>query len=99
MGFDGLAQRANGLWPWEQPNSPGYAAAPAFVVFPKPNTGSLDTIRTSSSGAGSISFQFDLGPTIIPDSTLFDVVFRVVDSLSTSPTTDLRSECFTVTVK
>lgn len=99
MGSDGLAQRANGLWPWEQPNSPGYTAAPAFVVFPKPNAGSLDTIRTSSSGTGSISFQFDLGPTIIPDSTLFDVVFRVVDSLSTSPTTDLRTDCFTVTVK
>lgn len=99
MGSDGLAQRANGLWPWEQPNSLGFAAAPGFVVFPRPNAGSLDTIRTSSSGAGSISFQFDLGPTIIPDSTLFDVVFRVVDSLSTSPTTDLRTDCFTVTVK
>ena len=99
MSSDGLPQRANGLWPWEQPNSPGYPAAPAFVIFPRPNSGSLDTIRTSSSGAGSISFQFDLDPALLPDGTVFDVVFRVVDSLSTSPTTDLRTDCFTVTAK
>jgi Cu/Zn superoxide dismutase len=96
LGSDGICQRANGLWPWEQPNSAGYPAAPAFVTFPRPLAGDLKTLTTDADGAGSAHFAFDL-PTLA-DGTVFDVEFRLVDSLM-APTTDLRTGCFTVTVR
>ena len=96
LGSDGICQRANGLWPWEQPNSAGFPPAPAFVTFPRPLAGDFKTLTTDSDGAGSAHFAFDL-PTLA-DGTVFDVEFRLVDSV-TAPTTDLRTGCFTVTVK
>jgi Cu/Zn superoxide dismutase len=96
LGNDGICQRANGLWPWEQPNSAGFPAAPAFVTFPRPNAGDLKTLTTDADGAGSAHFAFDL-PTLA-DGTVFDVEFRLVDDLA-APTTDLRTGCFTVTVR
>lgn len=96
LGSDGICQRADGLWPWEQPNSVGFPAAPAFVMFPRPLPGDLKTLVTNAAGAGSVHFAFDL-PTLA-DGTQFDVEFRLIDSL-TAVTTDLRTPCSTVTVK
>jgi hypothetical protein len=93
---DGICQRANGVWPWEQPNSIGYAPAPAFVLFPRPLAGDPKTLTTDTNGSGSAHFAFDL-PTLA-DGTIFDVEIRLADSLSV-PTTDLRTDCFTATVK
>jgi len=86
---DGVCQRAAGDAPWGPP-------APNFVTFPLPATGPLVTLQTSAGGAGSV--HIDFGALTILDGTQFDVMFRLVDDL-TSPTTDLRTGCFTVTVK
>ena len=96
LGDDGICQRASGLWPWEQPNSLGFPPAPAFVTFPRPLAGDLTTLTTDADGAGSAHLGFDLPA--VADDTRFDVEFRIVDSL-TSATTDLRSGCFTVSVR
>jgi hypothetical protein len=96
LGSDGICQRAMGLWPWEQPNSDGFPAAPAWVTFPRPLAGDFKTLTTDADGSGSAHFAFDL-PTLA-DGTVFDVEFRLVDSL-TAPTTDLRTGCFTVSVR
>jgi hypothetical protein len=93
---DGICQRANGLWPWEQPSSAGFPPAPAFVTFPRPLAGDLTTLTTDADGAGSAHLAFDLPA--IADGSRFDVEFRIVDSLI-SATTDLRSACFTVSVR
>jgi hypothetical protein len=87
---DGVCQRALGLSPWS-PNDP---AAAAFLTFPL-GTG-LATITTAAIGTGSLDFEFR-SPTT-PAGTVFDVMFRLVDS-ETAPTTDLRSGCLTVIVK
>ena len=86
---DGVCQRAAGAAPWGPP-------APNFVTFPLPATGPLVTLQTSEAGAGSVHIDFEA--LTIPDGTQFDVMFRLVDDL-TSPTNDLRTGCFTVTVK
>ena len=86
---DGICQRAAGLPPWGPP-------APNFVTFPLPVAGPLVTLQTSEDGSGAVHIDF-ASPTI-PDGTQFDVMFRLVDSL-TSPTNELRTGCFTVTVK
>lgn len=85
---DGVCQRAAGQPPWGPP-------APNFVTFPLPAAGPLITLETSNGGAGAVHIDF-AAPTIA-DGTQFDVMFRLVDSL-TSPTNDLRTGCFTVTV-
>ena len=87
-GADGICQRAAGLPPWGPP-------APNFVTFAVPGT-PLVTLVTSAGGAGATHIDF-AAPTIL-DGTQFDVMFRLVDSL-TSPTNELRTGCFTVTVK
>jgi hypothetical protein len=87
---DGVCQRAAGMSPW----SPADPPAPAFVTFM--NGTAPYTITTDASGAGSLDFEF-LAPTI-PAGTLFDVLFRLVDNVD-APTLDIRSGCFTVTVK
>jgi hypothetical protein len=86
---DGICQRAAGLPPWGPP-------APNFVTFPRPAAGPLVTLETSPGGAGSVHIDF-AAPTI-PDGIQFDVMFRLVDDL-TSPSNELRTGCFTVTVK
>jgi hypothetical protein len=86
---DGICQRAAGLPPWGAP-------APNFVTFPLPAAGPLVTLQTSEGGSGAVHIDF-VAPTI-SDGTQFDVMFRLVDSL-TSPTNELRTGCFTVTVK
>lgn len=86
---DGICQRAAGSPPWGAP-------APNFVTFPLPASGPLVTLQTSAGGAGAVHIDF-VAPTIL-DGTQFDVMFRLVDNL-TSPTNELRTRCFTVTVK
>jgi hypothetical protein len=87
-GADGVCQRAAGLPPWGPPT-------PNFVTFAVPG-GPFVTLLTSEAGAGAAHIDF-AAPTI-PDGTQFDVMFRLVDSL-TSPANELRTGCFTVTVK
>jgi hypothetical protein len=86
---DGICQRAAGQSPWGPP-------APNFVTFPLPAAGPLVMLQTSEGGSGSVHIDFG-APTIL-DGTAFDVMFRVVDDL-TNPTNELRTGCFTVTVK
>ena len=88
-GADGVCQRAAGEAPWGPP-------APNFLTFPVPAAGPLVTLQTSSGGAGSVHIDF-AAPTIL-DGTEFDVMFRLVDDLTT-PTNELRTGCFTVTAK
>jgi hypothetical protein len=88
-GADGICQRAAGEPPWGPP-------APNFVTFPMPAAGPLVTLETSAGGAGAA--HIDFAAATIPDGTRFDVMFRLVDNLTT-PTVDLRTGCFTVTVK
>lgn len=91
LGADGVCQRAVGQSPW----SASDPAAPAFVTFANASGGPI-TLATAANGTGAANFEFR-APTIAA-GTLFDVMFRLVDSEST-PTTELRSGCFTVTVK
>lgn len=86
---DGICQRAAGDAPWGPP-------APNFVTFPLPAAGPLTVVQTSPGGSGSVHIDFD-APTIL-DGTAFDVMFRLVDDL-TNPSNELRTACFTVTVK
>lgn len=92
LGADGVCQRAMSIAPWSSSDAP----APAFITFPGDTPGSLRTITTSTNGSGSLDFEF-LAPGIAA-GTVFDVMFRIVDS-EASPTTELRSGCFTVTVR
>ena len=87
---DGICQRAAGTSPWGPADPP----APAFVTFVDGAT--PYTIATDGSGNGSLDFEFT-APTILA-GTLFDVMFRLVDNPET-PTMEIRSGCFTVTVK
>lgn len=87
-GADGICQRAAGLPPWGPPT-------PNFVTFAVPGDPFV-TLLTSAAGAGAAHIDF-AAPTIL-DGTQFDVMFRLVDSL-TSPANELRTGCFTVTVK
>lgn len=86
---DGICQRAAGEAPWGPP-------APDFLTFPLPATDPLVTLQTSAGGSGTVHIPF-AAPTIL-DGTAFDVMFRLVDDL-TSPANDLRTGCFTVSVK
>jgi hypothetical protein len=90
LAADGMCQRALGQSPWSSADP----AAPAFVAFALASGPA--TLTTGANGTGWTNFEFR-APTI-PAGTVFDVMFRLVDN-ETSPTTDLRSGCFTVTVK
>jgi hypothetical protein len=86
---DGVCQRAAGQPPWGPPT-------PNFVTFPLPAAGPLITLETSNEGAAAV--HIDFAAPAIADGTQFDVMFRLVDSL-TSATNELRTGCFTVTGK
>lgn len=88
---DGRCQRALGQSPW----SPSDPPAPAFVTFAQPG-GAPTTLSTDANGNGSVEFQF--AAAAIPSGTVFDVMFRLADDVA-APTTELRSTCFTVTVR
>ena len=87
---DGVCQRALGVSPWGPSDPP----APAFVTFVN---GTVPyTITTDRSGNGALDFAFTAAT--IPAGTVFDVMFRLVDNVD-APTLEIRSGCFTVTVK
>jgi hypothetical protein len=96
LNTDGICQRANGQYPWEQPNSAGFPAAPAFPTFVLPATATQPatnvTITTDNSGFGYTQFHFD-APSI-PHGTVFDVEFRALDASGAST---ILSDCFQVT--
>jgi hypothetical protein len=59
--------------------------------------GQAATLETSAGGAGAMHMHLG-GPT--PDGTSVDAVYRLVDALPPSvPTVDLRTPCFTLTVR
>jgi hypothetical protein len=91
LSADGICQRALGQPPW----SASDPAAPSFVTFANAAGGPI-TLTTAANGSATANFEFR-APTIAA-GTLFDVMFRLVDS-ENAPTTELRSGCFTVTVK
>ncbi|OLC64841.1 MAG: hypothetical protein AUH69_11100 [Actinobacteria bacterium 13_1_40CM_4_65_12] len=86
---DGICQRAAGLYPWEQPNSPGFAPAPAFLIN-KAADGTTIALTTDDHGRGSVSFHVSAPAT--PHGYTFDVMFRI---FATSDV--LLSDCFQVT--
>lgn len=92
LGSDGICQRAAGQSPWSAADPP----APAFMTFQNPNPGPNVTMTTSATGNATLTFEF-LAPAIVA-GTVFDVMFRLVDN-EAAPTLELRSGCFTVTVK
>lgn len=65
----------------------GVCSNPAWLAFPGA------TITTSSGGAGAAHIDFHRGAPFV-SGVSFDVRFRVV-----GPGAELRTECFTVTVK
>jgi hypothetical protein len=91
LATDGICQRANGLWPWEQPNSEGFPPAPAFLTFVLP-AGPV-TITTNGGGNGKVSFHFDAPG--IARGAAFDVKFRAIDL--TGVVSPILSDCFQVT--
>jgi len=91
-GQDGVCQRALGQSPWSASDPP----APAFVTFPLPSSGPLVSLQTQPNGNGSLDFEFT--STGIAAGTSFDVMFRLVDD-GAAPSSELRSECLTVTAR
>ena len=72
------------------------ATAGLFGPVPHPEGGTV-TLETSPGGAGATHVHF-FGPT--PNGTTIDTVYRLVDALPPGvPTVDLRTPCFTFTIK
>jgi hypothetical protein len=72
------------------------AIAGLFGPVPHPEGGTV-TLETSPGGAGATHVHF-FGPT--PNGTTIDTVYRLVDALPPAvPTVDLRTPCFTFTIK
>jgi hypothetical protein len=71
------------------------AAAGLFGPLPLPE-GGVATVETSAGGSGAAQFHL-YGP---GEGNVLDAVFRLVDALPPAvPTIDLRTPCFTFTVK
>jgi hypothetical protein len=85
---DGICQRAQGIYPWNDGTA-------TFVTFPRPLAGDLKTLTTGATGAGTAHFVLNFPA--VADGTVFDVEFRLISV--TAPTTDLRTDCFTVTAR
>jgi hypothetical protein len=92
LGADGICQRALSLFPWSSSD----AAAATFQTVPLPATGPLVSFMTGSSGDGAIDFEFRT--LMIVAGTTNDVMYRLVDNDS-APTTELRSDCMTITAR
>jgi hypothetical protein len=92
LGMDGICQRAQGLFPWSSSDP----AALAFQTMPLPATGPLVSVTTASNGDGAVDFEFRA--LMILAGATNDVMFRLVDN-DVSPTTELRSDCMTITAQ
>lgn len=58
------------------------------------------TLETSPGGSGSVHVVFGATNPAISNGSPLDLLFRVVDRLPPAvPTIDLRTECFTITIK
>ena len=93
---DKVCQRANSQFPWEQPNSKDFPAAPAYVTFELPPGSSAPgpvTIMTDAAGNGTTTFKFDAP--MIKRGAAFDVQFRAIDLAGKGK--PVVSECFQVT--
>ena len=72
------------------------ATAGLFGPVPHPEGGTV-TLETSPGGTGATHVHF-YGPT--PNGTTIDTMYRLVDALPPAvPTMDLRTPCFTFTIK
>ena len=72
------------------------ATAGLFGPVPHPEGGTV-TLETSPGGTGATHVHF-FGPT--PNGTTIDTMYRLVDALPPAvPTVDLRTPCFTFTIK
>ena len=92
LGGDGICQRALSIFPW----SPSDAAALTFQTVPLPNTGPLIMVTTAANGDGSLDFEFRT--LMILAGTTNDVMYRLVDN-DAAPTTELHSDCMTITAR
>jgi hypothetical protein len=92
LGADGICQRAAGVSPWS-PNDPPFNGG-TFTTFVVGTT--TYAVITNTAGDGTLDFEFK-NPNVVA-GTVFDVMFRLVDNAE-APTLELRSSCFTVTVK
>jgi hypothetical protein len=92
LGSDGICQRGLGLSPWS-PNDPPTLN---FQTMPLPATGPLVTITTTSTGDGTVDFEFRAA--MVLAGTTNDVMFRLVDDAE-APTTELRSDCMTIAAR
>ncbi len=68
-----------------------------WISFPIPNAGPVVTLTTSAGGAGAAHFELAVGGPFVSGRE-FNVRFRVIDSVL-NPTSELRSDCITVTVR
>ena len=91
---DGVCQRAIGAPPWSPSDPPVNFLFPSFRV-PDPD-GPEVTFETDSNGIGAHDFEY-LHPTFAAGIP-FDLMVRIVDN-GTTPSSELRSACFTVTGK
>ena len=58
------------------------------------------TIETSAGGAGATQIDFGINNPAMPEGARLDIMIRLVDALPPAlPTIDLRTACFTITVK
>jgi hypothetical protein len=84
-------------------NPNGICEGANFITVPLPRPGPLVTLTTSPSGAGAAHFsvEFPTRPTgdPYPKGLQFDVMFRLWESSPNPGAAELRTECFTVTVK
>jgi hypothetical protein len=93
LGADGICQRALSLFPWSSSDP----AAPTFQTIPLPSSpGPLVTVTTAANGDGSLDFEFRT--LMILAGTTNDVMYRLVDN-DAAPTTELRSDCMTITAQ
>jgi hypothetical protein len=92
LGSDRICQRASGVFPWSPTDPP----APLFQTVPLPAAGPLVTLTTTGNGDGALDFEFR--SLMIMAGTTNDAMFRLVDN-EVSPTTELRSECMTITAR
>ena len=93
LGADGICQRAQSLFPWSSSDAP----APTFQTMPLPSSpGPLVTVTTASNGDGALDFEFRTA--MILAGTTNDVMYRLVDD-DAAPTTELRSDCMTITAR
>jgi len=102
---NGIGERAAEMWPWQQPNCPGFPDAAAFLDAPCSIQGLPVAIATDGHGIGSAELTYSCPN--LPVGSRFDVVFRVLEDSTPRMlpdtllglATELRSDCFTLPSK